>query len=83
MIVFGEHVRYFNRDAVVVCTSPYILKMLDFHSYVPLTNMDNATSTGCVDEATTPVPNGVRQRIVDYLLKFHQPVEPTGSENTP
>lgn len=79
MLSFGEEVKYFERDAVVVCTSPYILRLKDIHSYVPLTNFDRTISEGRVDTTTKPVPNAVRARIVNYLDRFHESVEPTGS----
>ena len=82
MLVLGEHVTYLGREAIVACTSPYVLRMLDFHSYVPLTRLEDAISTGRIDETASSVPSGVHGRIVKYLRDRDHTAplaEPTGS----
>ena len=81
MLVFGEHVSYLGREAIVVCTSPYVLRMLDFHSYVPLTRSEDAITTGKIDETASPLPVGVLGRIVKYL-RDRDETDPTGSYMT-
>ncbi len=64
----GDRIMYNGEEGIVVCTSPPIMRVLTFHSYVPVRHVDRVQHMGESDPNTNVhIPEGVRQRIVAYI----------------
>lgn len=79
---YGSIVTYATERGTVVCMDPPIMRGESFAAYVAVRNMSLLTVHDEMDLDVRPIPETVRQRIVNYFHERGDVEYPTGGSHT-